>query len=157
MYILGFHGGRKREDEDNRVGFELHDSAAILIEDGEIVAAVGADRTLVDAERVHARAEAERRLKALAPTPQDFQGPTLEAKLELKQAAGRLAHDWATAVAEEWRVKSDLDAFKRRHNLRRQAFYPRSALLQAGLLFCAALFSASFSSCASASAQWPWR
>jgi len=44
MYILGFHGGRKREDEDNRVGFELHDSAAILIEDGETVAAIEEER-----------------------------------------------------------------------------------------------------------------
>jgi carbamoyltransferase len=44
MYILGFHGGRKREDEDNRVGFELHDSAAILIEDGEVVAAIEEER-----------------------------------------------------------------------------------------------------------------
>lgn len=44
MLILGFHGGRKREDEENRLGFQLHDSAAVLIKDGEIVAAIEEER-----------------------------------------------------------------------------------------------------------------
>ncbi|MGH9823271.1 MAG: carbamoyltransferase family protein [Blastocatellia bacterium] len=44
MLILGFHGGRKREDQDNKAGFELHDSAAVLIDDGEIVAAIEEER-----------------------------------------------------------------------------------------------------------------
>jgi carbamoyltransferase len=44
MLTLGFHGGHKRIDEDNRVGFALHDSAAVLIEDGEILAAIEEER-----------------------------------------------------------------------------------------------------------------
>jgi len=38
-----------------------------------------------------------------------------------------------------------MEAFKRQHELRRAAIYPRSTLLQAGLLFCAAVFEALFS------------
>ena len=63
----------------------------------------------------------------------------------MKQAAGRLAHDWSDAVARAAQARADLDAFKRAHNLRRAAVYPRSTLLQAGLLFCAAVFEALFS------------
>jgi hypothetical protein len=36
MFILGINGGAKREDEDNRQSFAFHDSAAVLIKDGEI-------------------------------------------------------------------------------------------------------------------------
>ena len=39
-------------------------------------------------------------------------------------------------------ARGELDAFKRAHGLRRAAVYPRSTLLQAGLLFCAAVFEA---------------
>src|SRR5690606_28144658 len=95
--------------------------------------------------RQEAKAEAERRLRALAPTPQDFSGPALDARLGLKQAAGRLAHDWREAAARAAQARADVDAFKREHGLRRAAVYPRSTLLQAGLLFCAALFGALFS------------
>jgi hypothetical protein len=42
-------------------------------------------------------------------------------------------------------ARADLDAFKRAHELRRQAVYPQSTLLQSGLLFCAAVFEALFS------------
>jgi hypothetical protein len=38
-----------------------------------------------------------------------------------------------------------MEAFKRKHELRRAAIYPRSTLLQSGLLFCAAVFEALFS------------
>lgn len=44
MFVLGVHGGNKRDDEDNRVGFAMHDSAAVLLSDGQIVAAIEEER-----------------------------------------------------------------------------------------------------------------
>lgn len=44
MLILGINGGAKREDEDNRQSFAFHDSAAVLIKDGEILAAAEEER-----------------------------------------------------------------------------------------------------------------
>lgn len=44
MFVLGVHGGTKREDEDNRVGFALHDSAAVLLLDGQVVTAIEEER-----------------------------------------------------------------------------------------------------------------
>jgi carbamoyltransferase len=44
MLVLGFHGGRRREDEDNRFGFSLHDSAAVLVDDEKILSAIEEER-----------------------------------------------------------------------------------------------------------------
>src|SRR5437588_7198131 len=44
MFVLGVHGGSKREDEDNQFGFGLHDSAAVLLRDGQVVAAIEEER-----------------------------------------------------------------------------------------------------------------
>lgn len=44
MIVLGFHGGRKFEHEDGRAGFAMHDSAAILIKDGEVISAIEEER-----------------------------------------------------------------------------------------------------------------
>lgn len=44
MFVLGVHGGRRREDEDNPFGFALHDSAAVLLLDGRVVAAIEEER-----------------------------------------------------------------------------------------------------------------
>jgi len=44
MLVLGFHGGSKREDEDHRNGFAQHDSAAVLVRDGEILFAIEEER-----------------------------------------------------------------------------------------------------------------
>lgn len=44
MLVLGFHGGAKREDEDNPETFSQHDSAAVLVRDGEILSAVEEER-----------------------------------------------------------------------------------------------------------------
>jgi carbamoyltransferase len=44
MLALGFHGGHKRVDEDNRIGFSSHDSAAVLVRDGEVLAAIEEER-----------------------------------------------------------------------------------------------------------------
>ena len=44
MPVQGPHGGYKRVDEDNRAGFVLHDGAAVLVRDGEVVAAAEEER-----------------------------------------------------------------------------------------------------------------
>jgi carbamoyltransferase len=44
MRILGIHGGRKREGDDDPSGHMFHDSAAVLLVDGELVAAVEEER-----------------------------------------------------------------------------------------------------------------
>ena len=44
MIVLGVHGGSKRDDEDNRVGFAMHDSAAVLLRDGQILSAIEEER-----------------------------------------------------------------------------------------------------------------
>ena len=44
MFVLGVNGGSKRDDEDNRVGFAMHDSAAVLVRDGQVVAAIEEER-----------------------------------------------------------------------------------------------------------------
>src|SRR5262249_53413689 len=75
----------------------------------------------------------------------DFSGPMLEARLALKQAAGRLAQDWSEAARRSADARDNLQRFQRVNDLHRPAFYPRSTLLQAGLLLCAALFEAMFS------------
>jgi carbamoyltransferase len=44
MLILGVHGGYLRDDEDDQIGYALHDSAAVVLRDGELVAAVEEER-----------------------------------------------------------------------------------------------------------------
>lgn len=44
MLVLGFHGGHRRVDEDGRAGFSSHDSAAVLVRDGEVLAAIEEER-----------------------------------------------------------------------------------------------------------------
>lgn len=44
MLILGVHGGEKLEQEDDFIGYSHHDGAAILVRDGEIVAAIEEER-----------------------------------------------------------------------------------------------------------------
>jgi len=138
-------GVRKRARDDAARNLPRHDADDLSEAERAVIEAVAAERARVDQSRHEAKAEAERRLRTLAPTPQDFQGPALDARLALKQTAGRVAHDWANAAEREAQARADLDEFKRANNLRRAAVYPRSTLLQAGLLFCAAVFEALFS------------
>ncbi|PZO55650.1 MAG: hypothetical protein DCF16_01900, partial [Alphaproteobacteria bacterium] len=136
---------KRRAREDAARNLPRQDDENLSAAELAVVETVGAERARVDEQRLDARADAERRLRALAPSPQDFSGPALDARLALKQTAGRIAHDWAEAVARAAQGRADLDAFKRANELRRAAVYPRSTLLQAGLLFCAAVFEALFS------------
>ena len=136
---------RKRAREDAAHNAPRHDSEDLSAAERAVLDAVSAERAHVDQARNEAKTEAERRLRALAPTPQDFAGPALDARLALKQAAGRVGHDWGEAADRAAQARDDLDAFKRANQLRRGAVYPSSTLLQAGLLLCAAVFEALFS------------
>lgn len=136
---------RKRARDDAASEQPRHDASDLSGAERAVIDLVASARAEIDQARLDAKADAERRLRTLAPTPQDFAGPTLDARLALKQAAGRLAHDWQAHALRAAQARADLDAFKRVHALRRAAVYPRSSLLQTGLLFCAALFEALFS------------
>lgn len=136
---------RKRAREDAAHNAPRHDAEDLSAAERAVLEAVGTERAHVDQARNEVKAEAERRLRALAPTPQDFAGPALDARLALKQAAGRVGHDWGEAAAGAAQARADLEAFKRANQLRRGAVYPSSTLLQAGLLLCAAVFEALFS------------
>lgn len=138
-------GLKRRAREDAARNLPRHDAEELSAAELAAIEAVAAERGRVDQVRSEAKADAERRLRTLAPTPQDFSGPALDARLALKQTAGRLAHDWSEAAARAGQGRADLDAFKRANGLRRAAVYPRSTLLQSGLLFCAAVFEALFS------------
>lgn len=138
-------GIRKRAREDAARNLPRHDADDLSDAEKAVIGAVAAERARVDQSRTDAKADAERRLRALAPSPQDFTGPALDARLAMRQTSGRLAHDWSEASARATQARQELDAFKRRHELRRAALYPKSTLLQSGLLFCAAVFEALFS------------
>ncbi len=138
-------GIKKRAREDAARNFPRHDSDKLSDTEKAVIAAVASERARVDQARLDAKADAERRLRALAPAPQDFTGPAIDARLAIRQASGRLAHDWSEVSARAAEAREELEAFKRGHELRRAAIYPRSTLLQAGLLLCAAVFEALFS------------
>jgi carbamoyltransferase len=44
MIVLGIHGGTKFAHEESRAGFAMHDSAAVLVRDGEVLSAVEEER-----------------------------------------------------------------------------------------------------------------
>jgi carbamoyltransferase len=44
MIVLGVHGGGQRDDENNRIGFAMHDSAAVLLRDGQVLSAIEEER-----------------------------------------------------------------------------------------------------------------
>jgi carbamoyltransferase len=44
MIVLGVHGGYKAEQEDDPLGHNLHDGAAVVIRDGEVLAAIEEER-----------------------------------------------------------------------------------------------------------------
>lgn len=138
-------GLKKRAREDAARNLPRQDATELSSTEQAVLEVVGAERARLDEARTHAKADAERRLRTLAPPPQDFSGPALDARLALKQTAGRLEHEWTVAAERAAQARADLDAFRRANDLRRQAVYPQSTLLQSGLLFCAAVFEALFS------------
>lgn len=138
-------GIRKRAREDAARNLPRQDADDLSEVEKAVIAAVANERAKVDQARTDAKADAERRVRTLAPAPQDFAAPALDARLALRQTAGRLAHDWDEASKRAAEAREELEGFKRAHELRRAAVYPRSTLLQSGLLFCAAVFEALFS------------
>jgi hypothetical protein len=138
-------GLRKRAREDAGRNLPRQDAADLSAAELAVIEVVAAERARVDQERSLARSEAERRLRMLAPEPQDLAGPALNARLALKQAAGRLAQDWGELASRAAQARTELTAFKNTHQLRRAAHYPRSTILQAGLLLLAAVFESLFS------------
>ena len=136
---------RKRAREDAARNLPRQDAHDLSAAELAVVEVVAAERGRVDQARNLAKVEAERRLRALAPTPQDFAGPALDAQLALKQGAGRLAPDWGEMARAAAQARAELSAFKDANKLRRAAHYPRSTLLQAGLLLLAAVFESLFS------------
>jgi hypothetical protein len=138
-------GLKRRAREDAARNLPPPDAVDLSEAERAVVEAVATERAKLDAARHQAKADAETRLRALAPTPQDFTGPALDARLALKQIAGRVEHDWKSARQHATQAHDDLVAFKQANRLRRVAVYPRSGLLQAGLLLCAAVFESLFS------------
>jgi hypothetical protein len=104
---------KKRARDDAGRNLPRQEDVNLSATETAIVEAVGSERAKIDQLRHDARADAERRLRTLAPQPQDFAGPALDARLSLKQVAGRLAHDWAEATSRAAQGRGDLDAFKR--------------------------------------------
>lgn len=117
--------------------------ASVEAAERDVGALVAQERARLDRTHASAVAEAERALRA-APQP-DIAGAIAAARLDLRQAEGRIAHDYAAARGRAREAEGDLDAFKRAHDLRRAAHYPDSRVLQAGLLLAAAVFESLFS------------
>jgi hypothetical protein len=138
-------GVRRRAREDGARNWPHQHADELSAAERAILEAAASERAELDRARLDAQAETERRLRALLPTPQDFSGPLIEARLALKQIAGRVGYDWTQARDRARAARADLDAFKRVNQIRRGAAYPSSGLLQAGLLFMAALFESLFS------------
>ena len=138
-------GLRKRAREDAARNLPRQDAADLSAAELSVIEVVAAERARVDQARNLAKADAERRLRALAPTPQDFAGPALGARLALRQGAGRLAQDWSEMARTAAQTRVELSAFKDANQLRRAAHYPRSVMLQTGLLLLAAVFESLFS------------
>ncbi len=115
---------------------QTEQAIAALIEDG---------LSRIAEARAQAGAEVERRLTASWPSLDDCAAPAQDARLALKQIEGRVAHGWAQARSAAADARADLTAFKEANSLRRQAIYPDSPVLQAGLLLVAAAFESLFS------------
>jgi len=136
---------RKRAREDAALGAPAVEAAALSGAEQGVVDLIASERASLSQARLALAEETERRLRALAPGALDFAAPLLDAKLALRQATTRVAEDWRSATEAARQAKAELEAFKRASKLYRGAAYPRSTLLQAGLLLCAAVFESLFS------------
>ncbi|MGH6949438.1 MAG: hypothetical protein ACREH4_01055, partial [Vitreimonas sp.] len=75
---------RKRAREDAERNEPPPHACELSSAERAAIEAVAGERARVDRTRTEAKADAERRLRALSPTPQDFSGPALDARLALK-------------------------------------------------------------------------
>ena len=138
-------GIRRAARLDAARNLPAHDADAPSDTERAVVDLIAAEIHSLEQARASAQVQAEHRLRALTPPPQDLASLTWDARLTLKQVVGRIAHDWSEARQRATRARSDLNAFRETHGLRRVAVYPRSAFLQAGLLLVAAVLEALFS------------
>ncbi|MBI1188235.1 MAG: hypothetical protein GC206_13050 [Alphaproteobacteria bacterium] len=136
---------RARARADAQAGLPPLDAETLSQAEADVLSAQARERGRLDGEREAARLEAERTMRRLRPEPPDLAGPLAAARLTLAQIDTRAGPECAAAIAREMRTREDLEAFRRAHQIRRDAVYPQSTLFQAGLLFCAALFEALFS------------
>jgi hypothetical protein len=136
---------RRKAREDAARGVPPLDATGLSEAEQSVLDAIAREQAAIAQSRAALGGEAERRLRALAPAPQDFAAPMLDAKLALRQASARVAEDWRHTTARARQARAELDAFKQANKLYRGAAYPRSTLLQAGLLLCAAVFESLFS------------
>ncbi len=136
---------RRKAREDAARGVPPLDATALSEAEQSVLDAVAAERAAISQARSTLGVDAERRMRSMAPTLQDFAAPLLDARLALRQASARVAEDWRNAAARARQAKGELDAFRQGNKLYRGAAYPRSTLLQAGLLLCAAVFESLFS------------
>ena len=136
---------RRRARADAAQGLPRADAIHLSETERAVLDAITVERAKLDLEIAALSSETERRLRALAPSRQDFASPVLEARLSLKQIEGRVAEDWAEAAGRRREARADLARFKETNALHRLAAYPDAPLLQAGLLLCAALFESVFS------------
>jgi hypothetical protein len=136
---------RKWAREDAARGQPAVDAHGLSDAETTILDVASRERANIDDARASLGSAVERQLRALAPAPQDFSAPLIDAKLSLRQIAGRVARECADANARAAQAKADLEAFKQANELRRAAVYPESGLLQAGMLLLAAVFESLFS------------
>ncbi|MGE3143346.1 MAG: hypothetical protein AB7L65_08500, partial [Hyphomonadaceae bacterium] len=136
---------RARARADGADGRPLPDARDLSPAEQDIGRAIGEARAEIERTRAALRIDAERAMRTRQAQREDLRGPLLDARLAMRQAEGRIAHDLAGAAQRARQAAADLASFQRVHGLRRLAVYPDSRVLQAGLLLCAALFEALFS------------
>jgi hypothetical protein len=136
---------RRRARADAAIGRPPPDQQALCDAERDIAGYAETERRRLNDRRATVRGDAERAMRAALPVAEDIGAPLAQARLALAQAEGRLAHDYAAARAQAARADADLAAFRAEHGLRRDAQFPDSTLLQAGLLLAAAVFESLFS------------
>jgi hypothetical protein len=139
------HDVRSRAKADAAACCPPSDAAGLSPFEREIVDAHGDERALLEGQRTKKAGDAERTLRRMKPGQPDLAGPAAAARLAFARIEGRAGPDFAAALERARRTKEDLETFRRSHLLQRDAVYPESTLMQAGLLLCAALFEAVFS------------
>lgn len=110
-----------------------------------VIAALQGVRAQAEREKDAAARRAEEPLRRLAREPVEAARPIAEAELALRIAEHRFAPGLAAAREAAQRRSADLERFKERNRLQRDAVYPESGVLAVALLVAAAAFEALFS------------
>lgn len=126
-------GLRRRAKADGAANRPPSDAASDPAE-AEIAAAIAAERAAVMKERAALTAAVEQGYRRLAAPADDIEMHAAAARLTLKQLEGRLRLALKGAAARKAEADNDLDAFKRREQVRWRARTPDSITLSSGLL-----------------------